>query len=145
MKKRYLVVIIILVVIAVIALIYKPQAKVCFENNCFKVELAKTPQERERGLMFRQKLDLDKGMLFIFEEEGDYPFWMKDTLIPLDIIWLNKNKEIVFMTKNTEPCKADLCPAINPETKAQYILELNGGVADRINIKLGDKFVFYNI
>src|ERR1035437_263623 len=91
-----------LVVIAIVILIYlsfhyaqilfapvtlqSPANSVCFKQNCFSVELAKTSAEQERGLMYRTELDKDKGMLFIFYNEGIYPFWMKNTLIPLDMI-----------------------------------------------------------
>lgn len=92
--------------------------------------------------MFRKNLDSDKGMLFVFENEGEHPFWMKNTLILLDIIWLNKDKEVVFISKNTKLCAADFCPIINPNKKAQYILELNAGMADKIGLNVGDKFFF---
>jgi uncharacterized protein len=110
------------------------ESTVCFENNCFKVELALTERDRELGLMSRESLDSDKGMLFIFPEEGDYSFWMKDTLIPLDIIWLDKDGKVVFMAENAKPCGNDLCLTINPGKKSKYVLEINGGMADKIGL-----------
>jgi uncharacterized membrane protein (UPF0127 family) len=92
--------------------------------------------------MFREDLDPNRGMLFIFEEEGVYPFWMKNTLIPLDIIWIDKSKTVVFISKNTLPCEQEPCPTINPRKKAKYVLELCGGTADRIGLKAGDRLVF---
>ncbi len=118
------------------------QNQVCFNGNCFLVELALTSKEQKRGLMFRENLAPNKGMLFIFSGEEKYPFWMKNTLIPLDIIWLNKNKEIVFISKNTQPCLSDACSIIEPAQKARYVLELNGGTASRIRLNLGDKAIF---
>lgn len=115
---------------------------VCIKDNYFYVELAETPSEKARGLMFRKHLDLDKGMLFVFRREGIYPFWMKNTLIPLDIIWINKDKEVVFISKNTPPCRSKDCPPINPGKKAMYVLELNGGIADKIGLVVGDRVVF---
>jgi len=120
----------------------KEQTKVCFQNHCFDVELAAEPQKLSRGLMFREQLDLDKGMLFIFEKEGEYPFWMKNTLIPLDIIWINENKEVVFISDNTQPCEDSFCPSINPEKNARYVLEINGGISRKINLVVGDKMNF---
>ena len=120
----------------------KNQSQVCFKDNCFTVESAITAQERTQGLMFREKLDSDKGMLFIFENEREYSFWMKNILIHLDIIWINKDKEVVFISKNAQPCKSDSCPTINPDKKAQYVLELNGGITDKIGLEVGDKIVF---
>ncbi|MEK6847456.1 MAG: DUF192 domain-containing protein, partial [Nanoarchaeota archaeon] len=69
--------------------------EVCFENNCFEVEVVADDASRTRGLMFREELDEKAGMLFVWEEEGVYSFWMKDTLIPLDMIWINAEKEVV--------------------------------------------------
>ena len=84
-------------------------SSVCFGNppagGCFQVELARTESERDQGLMYRKELDKNKGMLFIFDKEGIYPFWMKNTLIPLDMIWIDSNNKIVFIAQNVQPCK----------------------------------------
>lgn len=121
----------------------KKSNRVCFKNYCFKVELAKTEKERDRGLMFRKNLDPDKGMLFIYKKEGIYSFWMANTLIPLDIIWVNQNKEIVFVSENSQPCQSNYsCPLINPYKNAQYVLEINGGTAEKIGLKIGDMVSF---
>lgn len=117
------------------------EKSVCFEENCFFVEIADTPEKRTQGLMYQEKLDENKGMLFIFDKEGIYSFWMKNTLIPLDIIWLDENKEVVFMEKNAQPCQNE-CPAIKPDTKAKYVLEINSGLANKINLKINDKLIF---
>lgn len=99
--------------------------------------------ERSRGLMYREGLDSDKGMLFIFEKEGEYPFWMKNTLISLDIIWINENKEVVFISENAQPCSEEYsCPSISPGKNAKYVLEINGGTSERIGLKIGDKANF---
>jgi len=124
-------------------------SKVCFEESCFNVEVVSTPLERQKGLMFRDHLDKDQRMLFVFNKEGDYPFWMKNTLIPLDIIWINQDLEVVFIKEDAEPClstetlakenhRSD-CPLINPNQKAKYVLEVDKGVVKDINLKLGDK------
>ncbi len=114
-------------------------SKVCFKENCFKVEVAGTPQQKEQGLMFREHLDKDAGMLFIFEKEENYPFWMKNTLIPLDIIWINQNQEVVAIKENAEPCQREECPIIDPSAYAKYVLEINGGLAEEIGLEVGDK------
>jgi len=111
---------------------------VCFEEHCFQVELAKTETERSKGLMYRENLDKDKGMLFIFEKEGIYPFWMKNTLIPLDIIWIDGNDKIVFISQNVQPCKSLICPTVMPPVAAKYVLELNAGTCQDINLRVGD-------
>jgi uncharacterized membrane protein (UPF0127 family) len=114
------------------------QNQICFGDHCFFVELAKTEAERERGLMNREELGKDKGMFFLFDKEGIYPFWMKNTLIPLDIIWIGSENKIVFIGHNVQPCKSLICPTTNPQIKAKYVLEINGGLSAEMGIKLGD-------
>ncbi|MEI7425030.1 MAG: DUF192 domain-containing protein [Candidatus Staskawiczbacteria bacterium] len=111
---------------------------VCFGEKCFQVELAKTPLQREKGLMNRERLDKDRGMLFIFDKDGIYPFWMKNTLIPLDIIWINSNNEVVFISQNAQPCKSLICTSVFPDKNAKYVLEINGGLCKENNFKVGD-------
>lgn len=156
MKKKIIFIILLPIILTTIGLILKVKEdksssppslslressvnEVCFKNNCFKVELAVTPEEQKQGLMFRKNLKQNEGMLFVFKEEGEHPFWMKDTLIPLDIIWINQNKEVVFMSENTQPCSENHCASINPDKKAQYVLELKGGRVRDIGLKIGDK------
>lgn len=88
--------------------------------------------------MFRDKLDQNKGMLFVFDNSANYPFWMKNTKIPLDIIWINANKEIVYISEFTQPCKTFFCPKINPNKNAKYVLEINAGLSQKFDIKVGD-------
>jgi uncharacterized protein len=114
---------------------------VCIKDNCFDVELAISGQEHGQGLMYRQTLEENKGMLFIFAQEGIYPFWMKNTLIPLDMIWLNNNKEIVFIKKNAQPCGTQICLPIIPREKAQYVLEVNAGIAEKLGLNAGDQAI----
>ncbi len=143
-----------LVAIAVVVFVFvsrnnsspEKYGRVCFRDNCFSTEMARTDTERTRGLMFRESLATDGGMLFVFDREDTYPFWMKNTLIPLDIIWINKSKEVVFIAENVQLCQTEICPNINPNNKAaKYVLEINGGLALKIGLKIGDKadFNFY--
>ncbi|MBF0485322.1 MAG: DUF192 domain-containing protein [Candidatus Omnitrophica bacterium] len=113
-----------------------PQA--CFKENCFTVELAVSPEERERGLMYREKLAQGAGMLFIFDKEDVYSFWMKNTKIPLDIIWLDSQKRVVYIGANIPPCVNDPCPSYNPLKKALYVLEIPSGAAVKSQIAVGD-------
>jgi len=117
-------------------------SKVCFGAKCFYVELAVTSEERSRGLMFREHLDPDKGMLFIYPDEGVHSFWMKNTLIPLDMVWINGNREVISISKDVQPCQPSQCPSIGPGQKVQYVLELNGGTSDKIGLAIGDKITF---
>lgn len=109
------------------------------EKKSFTVEIAKTETERDRGLMFRKELANDRGMLFVFDKEGVYPFWMKNTFIPLDMIWMDSSGKIVFIGKNIQPCKTLICPSVIPEGKAKYVLEINAGLSEKIGWKAGDK------
>ena len=116
--------------------------KACFQNKCFSLEVANTLKKRAQGLMFRKELARNQAMLFIFPKQGIYNFWMKNTLIPLDIVWLNQNKEVVFIKHNALPCKAEPCGSIKPNGLAKYVLEINGGQAQEMGLKNGDKFYF---
>ncbi len=118
------------------------KAFVYIKDKQFTMEIAKTPGERKLGLMHRKSLDLDKGMLFIFEEEKPHSFWMKNTLIPLDIIWLNNNKNVVYFNKNTQPCSKDPCIRIYPNKNASYVVEINANLSDKLGLKIGDEIKF---
>src|SRR3989338_3791933 len=118
----------------------KVENKVCFKEECFNVEIMDSKEERANGLMFKENLDIDKGMLFVFEKEDKYDFWMKNMKFPIDIIWINEDKEIVYMHKNTPPCPENVCFSIVPDEKALYVLEINSGLADEIGLNIGDKF-----
>jgi len=116
------------------------QPTVCFKDNCFNVEIVKTTKELSDGLMFRQQLDKNRGMLFIFSKEDIYPFWMKNTLIPLDMIWINTENKIVFIEENAEPCLSNQeCDRINPKVKAKYVLEINSGISEKLGLRVGDE------
>ena len=117
-------------------------SEICFENKCFNVEIADTSEKRRTGLMNRESLAIDSGMLFTFEKEGIYNSWMKNTLIPLDIIWFNKDNEIIFIKENAQPCKTEQCETFGPEKKAKYILEINGGLAEKTGVEIGDEIEF---
>jgi len=120
----------------------KRWGRVCFKEHCFDVELAQNSTEKTKGLMFRKSLGQNKGMLFLFDKEARYSFWMQNTFIPLDIVWLNKDKKVVFISENNQPCKWYGCPSINPTADASYVLEVNGGIIKEIGLKVGDELNF---
>ncbi len=136
--------IVLIVAAAVAAACSGPAAgdRVCFSGTCFRVELAVTQPERSQGLMHRESLPADAGMLFIFGAERPYSFWMKNTLIPLDIIWLDYSRRVIHIEPDVPPCKADPCPSYGPEANALYVLELNAGKAREAGIKPGDTAEF---
>jgi len=117
-------------------------SKVCIDQTCFEIEIADSNEERNQGLMYREHLDTDKGMLFIYKKEDIYSFWMKNTLIPLDMIWIDENMEIVSIFPNAQPCKTKDCESIRPLKKAKYVLEINGGLAAEKGIELHDVVEF---
>jgi len=105
-------------------------------------ELAVTDHERARGLMFREKINPDQGMLFIFESEGRHSFWMKNTLISLDILWLNRDQQIVHIEEHVPPCREDPCPSYASKIPAMYVLELKAGSVKDNDLKMYDTLSF---
>ncbi len=108
------------------------------EEIKIEVEVADDDEEIMRGLMFKEFLDKKAGMLFIFEDEKERAFWMKNTLIPLDIIFISENLEIVDI-EYAVPCREDPCENYVSKDKAKYVLEVNGNFTSKRGIKVGDK------
>lgn len=121
-------------------------AKVTVNNQTFNVEVAKDDKSRQVGLSNRESLGEDKGMLFVFPDKGRYSFWMKDTQIPLDIIYISDNK-IVHIVKNAPPQKgkSGQLPIYTPPTEANHVLEINGGLSDRYGFNNGDAVTFEGV
>ena len=94
-----------------------------------EVELALTPEEHERGLMFRPRLRPDHGMLFLFAETSYQSFWMKNTLIKLDLVFLDEKGTVVDVIPEALPCTSDPCPQYTSRAPARAVLELAGGAA----------------
>lgn len=105
----------------------------------FEIEFAQGEQQTALGLMFRYKMEENRGMLFIFPEEEMRSFWMKNTYIPLDIIYISAEKQIVSIYKNAPALSLDSRPSTAP---AMYVLEVNAGICDKLNIKEGDFISF---
>ncbi len=96
-----------------------------------------------KGLMFREELPQDAGMFFIFDKPDIYGFWMKNTLIPLDMVWLDGDMEAVHVEEQVMPCKTENpCPIYRNHVPAKYVLELNAGTLQSLGFKVGDPFVF---
>ena len=106
------------------------------------VEIAANDELRAQGLMYRDQLRPGTGMLFFFPEDGEYPFWMKNTHIPLDMIWIDSNKKIAHIAHDVPPCKIEDCPNYPPNATARYVLEVAGGVAKQHGLKNGDQLQF---
>jgi hypothetical protein len=120
-------------------------SKVCFYQDyerCFSVELARTSTERKNGLMLRESLDDNSGMLFIFDRDGIYPMWMKNMEIPLDLIWMDKDGKVVFIKENAQPCGEGECQNITPNSRAYYVLEINAGLVRAYRLEVGSTASF---
>jgi uncharacterized membrane protein (UPF0127 family) len=119
---------------------FKKQGEVFFQDsikNLIKkidVEIAETDDARHLGLMFREGMTEDQGMLFIFQNEEEQGFYMKNTVMPLDIIFVNSKKQIVKIHKNTQPLSEKDLPSVKP---ALYVVEVIAGFTDKYKIKEG--------
>jgi uncharacterized membrane protein (UPF0127 family) len=109
----------------------------------YGVEIADDDAERARGLMFRDALDADRGMLFIHEVEGPQAYWMKNTRIALDILYFDDARRLVSQQRDVPPCSlGDACPPYPSSAPARYVLELNAGEAARLGLEAGAELRF---
>jgi uncharacterized membrane protein (UPF0127 family) len=108
------------------------------KGHRFEIEIATDNDARARGLMFRDEMPADHGMLFLFDEEQPRVFWMKNTHIPLDILYFDHEYKLVSVQQRVPPCRSDPCAQYASTGPAKYVLELNSGTADRLGVKPGD-------
>ncbi len=108
----------------------------------FQVEIADSPAKREMGLQYRRELARDRGMIFLFPAESDQTFWMKNTPIPLDMIFIDRDLKIVGIVEQATPFSLDARSVGKP---SQYVLEINGGLARDLGIAPGDGVRFDGI
>ncbi len=111
----------------------------------YRLELARTPEEQGQGLMFRESLPEKTGMLFLFGDEGVHRFWMKNTMIPLDMVWMDADGKVLFVSADTPPCRTDPCPSYGPESPAASVLEVAAGRAAREKIVVGSILRFKDV
>lgn len=109
----------------------------------FTVEIADDEAERARGLMFRDEMAADHGMIFLHDSEEPQAYWMKNTRIPLDILYFDGRRKLVSASRRVPPCAlGDQCPPFPSAGPALYVLELNAGLADELGLKPGDELLF---
>ncbi len=109
----------------------------------YGVEIADDDAERARGLMFRDELAPDRGMLFVHEREEPQAYWMKNTRIPLDILYFDDARRLVSQQRDVPPCSlGDACPPYPSDAPARYVLELNAGEAARLGLRSGAELRF---
>jgi hypothetical protein len=152
MKKKHLIIFFFLLLTLLVLFVFlnkdnwSSQSKLVIygqEKVAVEIELAKTKEERKQGLMYRESLDNKKGMLFIFPQQRKHNFWMKNTLIPLDIIHISADKKIVDCLKDIPPCdRKETCPVYSPNSRSKYVLEVNSGFCDKYKINQGDVVKF---
>ncbi|MGD1147088.1 MAG: DUF192 domain-containing protein [Thermoanaerobaculaceae bacterium] len=128
-----------LILAFVLAAAAAPPQPLCVmpDGTQVRLELALTDEERADGLMFRDTLPPDQGMLFIFDADGFVPFWMKNTFIPLDLIWISAAGEVVDVRADVQPCRADSCPNYEPSKPGRAVLEVNAGFAAAHGLRRG--------
>ncbi|SFK34231.1 DUF192 domain-containing protein [Rhodanobacter glycinis] len=115
-----------------------PTASATLHDTRITVELATNAASREHGLMGRTRLAPDHGMLFVFPDTQPRWFWMKNTLIPLDILYFDGHRKLVSMQLDVPPCKADPCATYPSDMPARYVLELAAGEARHMGARVGD-------
>lgn len=122
--------------------------RIKFENKrVINAEIASTQKEKALGLMHRQSMNEDEGMLFVFDYASNYSFWTKNMNFAIDIIWIGADFRIVDITEDAEPCKSiEKCKSYMPAKKAKYVIEVVSGFADKNNLTIGQKIdVFADI
>jgi uncharacterized membrane protein (UPF0127 family) len=120
-----------------------PTSWVELRGHRYTVEVAQTDTQRARGLMFRDSMARDHGMIFVHDSEKPLAYWMKNTHIPLDIFYFDAHRQLVSVAKNTPACDlGNACPPFYSAGPALYVLELNAGIADRVHAKKGDVLKF---
>lgn len=109
------------------------------KGHKFDIEIAADDAARARGLMFRDNMADDHGMLFLFDDVQPRAFWMKNTHIPLDILFFDQDYKLVSAQERVPPCRSDPCSTYPSTGPAKYVLELNSGMTEKLGVKAGDK------
>ena len=143
MKKLIVGSLLLLVVAGLIGSTIQAQSsRIMVGNVLLVVEIAKTPADQQKGLSGRTSLASDHGMLFVFDHEDYWGFWMIEMKFPLDIIWFNSTRQVVFIEQDLPPCTPQNCPVFTPNVKAMYVLEVNAGFVLAHQITFGMPFTF---
>jgi hypothetical protein len=111
----------------------------------YRVEIAASSVSRAQGLMFRESLQDGRGMLFLFPKPSVESFWMKNCNFPIDIVWMDANRKVIFVSAHTPPCKEDPCPTFGPKEESLYVLEIPDGAAARESAVVGSTLTFANV
>ncbi|HEX5354129.1 MAG TPA: DUF192 domain-containing protein [Rhodanobacteraceae bacterium] len=118
---------------------------VTLRGHAFSVEVAATPAQWGHGLMNRTSMPGNHGMLFVYPEAQPLSFWMKDTLIPLDMLFFDDRHRLVTIQGDVPPCRTTTCPSYLSGVTARYVLELNAGMAAKLGLRKGDVITFSSL
>lgn len=111
-------------------------------GKVLKAEAAMTRETQTKGLMFRKHLAEDRGMLLIYPQDGIHGIWMKNCLVSLDLLWLDKDYRIIYMKERVPPCLDEPCPTYKPPLKSRYVLEVHEGIAEKERLGPGSQLLF---
>lgn len=109
------------------------------KGKTYSIEVAEDEASRAHGLMERESMPADHGMLFVFQDDAPRAFWMKNCKFPQDMLFFDADRRLVSVQRNVPPCHADPCPGYSSGAPARYVLELNAGQADQIGVHPGDE------
>ena len=129
-----------LAVAAVVPLAFAAPAQIPLtlpSGKVLQVELMINDEDRAMGVMFRPSLPQDRGLLFVFDRADFHGFWMKNCKFPIDMVWLDEQKQVVHLAEAVPPCKAEPCPVYEPLRRASYVIEMNAGLARREKAVVG--------
>ncbi len=136
---------IIIIVVILIAIKFMPdrtlQIKTKTDTYDISIEIADSPEEQTLGLMWREDLPEDKGMLFIYEKEDRPNFWMKNMEISIDILFIGSDLKINHIEYDVQPCETERCERYNSPVPVQYVLELKSGFAEKYGVEIGDEII----
>ncbi|GJL65266.1 MAG: hypothetical protein NPIRA05_02370 [Nitrospirales bacterium] len=147
-KRLFFLIIMSLLLISGALLFNRPEQTksihVSFPNGqVLKAEVADTPEKLLFGLAFRNHLEDDEGMLYIFDESASHQVWTKEFRIPVDILWVDESKLVVHIVEAAPPCSSDPCPWYGPPPQnARYVIEANAGFIKKAEVKLGEPLKF---
>lgn len=135
----------VLLTLAVIAAVQASPREIPLELPSGKkltVEVMETDEDRARGVMFRESLPLDRGLLFVFDAPSRHALWMKNCKFPIDMVWLDAAGKVVHVAAEVPPCTKEPCPIYEPDRLALYVVEINAGQARREKVTIGARLEF---
>ncbi len=140
--KSILIVLVFFILLFSFLYINQNNKKIILNEKEFIVSVADTQAKQTKGLSFKKRMKESRGMLFVFDEMKQNNFWMKDMYFPLDIIFFDENKKVVYVVSNVTP--ESYPETFGGEVLSKYVLEINASLAEKYNIKIGDEFYFKN-